>query len=70
MTILKTSYEFYKKFSIPVKIKISIKKILRNLDEENQITIPMSCHLNETLKTDICVLSLLALKDLVFSARA
>ena len=53
MTILKTSYEFYKKFSIPVKIKISIKKILRNLDEENQITIPMSCHLNETLKTDV-----------------
>ena len=55
MAILKNSFknDFYKKFSIPVKIKISIKKILRNLDEENQITIPMSCDLNETLKTDI-----------------
>ena len=55
MALLRKSLkdEFYKTFSITAKIKISIKKFLRNLDEENQITIPISCAVNETLKTDI-----------------
>ena len=46
-----SSISFNNEYKLPVKIKLSNKRLLRNLDETKS-GVEVSCKLNETLKTD------------------